>query len=94
VRRNKMETLIKKYPAVVEVIFENQADYDAGRASAINLSVPAEDNICGTYRQPVSVPVDFVHKLRYLEAVKASDGKPETIQTLVNEYTARRAHGA
>jgi len=89
-----METLIKKYPATVEVTFENQAAYDAGNAAAINLRVPVGENFCGTYRQPVSVPVDFVHKIRYLEAVKASDGKPETIQALVNEYTARRPHGA
>ncbi len=86
-----METLIKKYPAVVEVVFENQAAYDAGRASAINLRVPVGENVCGTYRQPILVPVDFVHKLRYLEAVEASDGKPETIQVLVNEYMARRS---
>lgn len=85
-----METVVKKYPAVVEVTFENQGAYDAGTASAINLRVRVGDNLCGTYRQPVSVPADFVRKLRYLEDVKASDGKPETIQTLVNEYFERR----
>jgi hypothetical protein len=89
-----METIIKNYPSIVEVTFENQAAYDAGNATAINLRVPVGENLCGTYRQPVSVPVDFVHKLRYLEEVKASDGKPETIQALANEYTARRSHGA
>ena len=79
---------------MVEVIFENEAAYDAGNATAINLRVRVGENLCGTYKQPVSVPVDFVHKLRYLEAVRASDGKPETIQALVNEYTARMSHGA
>jgi len=86
-----METLIKKYPTIVEVAFENQAAYDAGRASTINLRLPVSENVCGTYRQPVSVPVDFVHKLRFLEEVNASDGRPETIQSLANEYAARRS---
>ena len=87
-----MEILIKRYPAVVEVVFENEAAYDAGNASAIHLTVPVAENLCGVYKQPVSVPVDFVHKLRYLEEVKGSDGRPETIQALMNEYTTRRSH--
>ena len=89
-----METLIKRYPAVVEVVFENQAAYDADSAAAIHLTVPVGENICGVYKQPVSVPVEFVRRLRYLEAVEASDDRPETIQALVNEYMARRPHGA
>ena|SRR5258708_7601272 len=105
-----METMRKKYTAVVELVFENQAAYDADQAAGIILHVPVgEKGLYGTCvfhsgwnkdrdwsltTQPLPVPVDFVHQLRYLEAVNASDGKPETIQALANEYTARRSHGA
>ena len=105
-----METMRKKYTALVELVFENQAAYDADQAAGIILHVPVgEKGLYGTCvfhsgwdkdrdwslaTQPLPVPVDFVHQLRYLEAVKASDGKSETIEALKSEFTARRSHGA
>jgi len=37
--------------------------------------------------QPFPVPVSFVRQLRYLEAVKVSDGKAETIESLKKIFT-------
>jgi hypothetical protein len=97
-----METLYKKYSAVVELVFENQEAYDTDRAAGISLHVPVGDKglygTCVFHRswnkdrewslttQPLPVPVDFVQQLRYLEAVKASDGSPETIEALKDEF--------
>jgi hypothetical protein len=97
-----METLRKKYLATVEVTFENYAAYDTDQAAGIILTVPVgEKGLYGTCvfhrswnkdrewsltKQPLPIPVDFVQQLRYLEAVKASDGKSETIDSLKKEF--------
>ena len=105
-----MGTMHKKYTAVVELVFENQAAYDADQAAGIILHVPVgEKGLYGTCvfhsgwdkdrdwslaTQPLPVPVDFVHQLRYLEAVKASDGKSETIDSLKKEFCEKRTANA
>ena len=94
----------KRYSAEVELVFEDQEAYDSDRAAGITLKVPVGDPLNGTCifvradgTVPVgvvgTVPVEFVHQLRYLEAVQASDGKSETIEALKNEFMAQRSHG-
>src|SRR6266404_7311436 len=91
-----------EYPAVVKIVFENQEAYESDRAAGIHLTVPVGDKgLYGKcvfhsgqnenrdrwpIEQPFPVPVSFVNQLRYLEAVKASDGKPETIESLKNKW--------
>jgi hypothetical protein len=86
-----METLYKKYPAVVELVFENQAAYDADRAVAIHVRVPIADKGLYGNTHVYPVPFEFVRQLRYLEAVKISDGGPETIERLKGEFVAQRS---
>ena len=105
-----MKTLHKKYSAVVELTFEDQEAYDSDRAAGITLTVPVgdkglhgtcvfhrswnKDREWGLTTQPLPVPVDFVHQLRYLEAVKTSDGRPETIESLKKEFCKKRTANA
>ena len=97
--------ITKKYLAEVELVFEDQEAYDSDRAAGITLKVPVGDRLYGTCvfvradgRVPVgvvgTVPVEFVHQLRYLEAVKASDGKSETIDSLRKEFCEKRTANA
>ena len=100
-----MKPLItKKYLAEVELVFEDQVGYDSDRAAGITLKVPVGDRLNGTCMfvradgtVPVgsvgTVPTEFIHQLRYLEAVQASDGKSETIEAQKKEFMARRSHG-
>jgi hypothetical protein len=67
----------------------------------ITLKAPVWDRLNGTCvfvradgTVPVgvvgTVPVEFVHQLRYLEAIKASDGKSENVESLKNEFSRKR----
>jgi len=89
-----METIIKKYPTIVEVTFENQSAYDADQAAGIILHVPVgEKGLYGTYVFQEGIN-RFVHQLRYLEAVKVSDHRPETIDSLKKEFCEKRTANA
>jgi hypothetical protein len=85
----EIQTVRKKYEgAVVEVLFENQEAHDADRGAVINVTVPFADGKYAYTGIPVGAEDNkrFVRQLRFLEALDASDGKPETILRLREEF--------